>query len=62
MQHNLSKASMCECLMDSFSHKDKCPIDFSESGHLPFKEQVLIPSLHCTKVLTGSVSHQSSST
>ena len=37
---------MCECLMDGFiSHQDKCPIDFSESGHLSFKEQVLAPSL-----------------
>ena len=36
---------MCECVVDGFSHPDKCPIDFSESGHLSFKEQVLAPSL-----------------
>ena len=31
--------------MDGYSHQDKCPIDFSESRHLSFKEQVLAPSL-----------------
>ena len=32
-------------MMDGFSHQDKCHTDFSESGHLSFKEQVLAPSL-----------------
>ena len=36
---------MCECLMDGFSHQYKCTINFSESGHFPFKEKVLAPSL-----------------
>ena len=36
---------MYEHLMDGFSHQDKCPIEFSKSGHLSFKEQVLAPSL-----------------
>ena len=45
---------MCECLMDGFSHQDKCPIDFSESGHLSFKEQVLAPSLLTRSTLTAS--------
>ena len=45
IQIDYYSTSMCECVVDGFSHPDKCPIDFSESGHLSFKEQVLAPSL-----------------